>query len=176
MNKTMRFPETSSPVSDRVLVQNGGKKTKPSTPVTAPASDRSRTYSDGYSTPKSYTLEVDPQFYQRVCDSDDLWTRTQGAFALLMLWGVWLAGSFSAVWWSYLVVKGYYIAAIVAAVIMAYPYVIKVKQSPAFIRFILSGAGWFKGGTCLYLEESMKQIDTSEVRYVSVVVRLLLYC
>jgi hypothetical protein len=166
MKETMRIPETSSPVSDRGLVQNGGKKTKPSTPVTAPASDRSRTYSDGYSTPKSYTSEVDPQFYQRVCDSDDLWTRTQGAFALLMLWGVWLAGSFSAVWWSYLVVKGYYVAAVVAAVIMAYPYVVKVKQSPAFIRFILSGAGWFKGGTCLYLEESMKQIDTSEVRYV----------
>ncbi|GAB5029520.1 diacylglycerol acyltransferase family protein [Nannochloropsis oceanica] len=160
MKKILRIPE--SPISDDTLVKNGGKKTELSTPVTAPTSDRTRIYSDGYSTPKSYTLEVDPKFYKRVCDADDVWTRTQGAFALLMLWGVWLAGSFSVFWWPYLVMKGYYTAALVMAVIMAYPYVVKVKQSPAFIRFILSGAGWFKGGTCLYLEESMKQIDTSE--------------
>lgn len=167
MKEAVRIPETSSPVSERTLIQKRGDKAQhkqlPSTPVTAPSSDRSRTYSDGYSTPKSYTLEVPPQFYQRVCDADDWWTRTQGAVALLMLWGVWLAGSFSVFWWPYLLLKGHRTAALVTAVIMAYPYVVKVKQSPAFIRFILSGAGWFKGGTCLYLEESMKQIDTSEV-------------
>lgn len=118
----------------------------------------------GYSTPKSYTEEVPPEFFQRVCAADDLWTRTQGAIALLMLWVVWLAGSFCAFWWPYLVFKGYHKAAMATALIMAYPYVVKVKQSPAFIRFILSGAGWFKGGTCLYLEESMKNVETSQVR------------
>lgn len=39
---------------------------------------------------------------------------------------------------------GYYKTAAVAAIVMAYPYVVRVKQSPAFVRFILAGAGWFK--------------------------------
>jgi hypothetical protein len=39
----------------------------------------------------------------------------------------------------------------VAAVVMAYPYVVKVKQRPAFIRFILAGAGWFKVRACVHV-------------------------
>lgn len=37
---------------------------------------------------------------------------------------------------------------------MAYPYVVRVKQSPAFVRFILAGAGWFKVHThlvCIFM-------------------------
>jgi len=156
-----RIPETSSPLSERTLVRHGlgASPALKTSPV-----DQRQAYTVGYSTPKSYTKEVSPEFFQRVCDADDLWTRTQGAIALLMLWVVWLAGSFCAFWWPYLVFKGYHKAAIATALIMAYPYVVKVKQSPAFIRFILSGAGWFKGGTCLYLEESMKNVETSQVR------------
>ncbi|EWM29372.1 diacylglycerol acyltransferase family protein [Nannochloropsis gaditana] len=154
-----RIPETSSPLSERTLVRHGlgASPALKTSPV-----DQRQAYTVGYSTPKSYTKEVPPEFFQRVCDADDLWTRTQGAIALLMLWVVWLAGSFCAFWWPYLVFKGYHKAAIATALIMAYPYVVKVKQSPAFIRFILSGAGWFKGGTCLYLEESMKNVETSQ--------------
>ncbi len=152
---TMAIPETSSPLSQRTLDRVVAKPAEAAPP-------RKRTHSDGYSTPKSYTTEVDPTLYKRVCDADDLWTRTKGAVALLMLWAVWLSGSFVLFWWPYLVLTGRHTAALVSALVMAYPYVVKVQQSPAFIRFILSGAGWFKGGTCLYLEASMKEIDTSQ--------------
>lgn len=167
------IPETASPYRQEqeaalaAAKGKGGKQpSSTSTSTSAPTSTHKRTLSPagviGYSTPKSYTLEVPPQFYKRVCDSDDLWTRTKGATALLLLWVVWIAGSFCMFWWPYLVLKGYYMTAWATALIMAYPYIFEVKQSPAFIRFILSGAGWFQGGTCLYIEEPLKKIDTSQ--------------
>ena len=169
MPKSTMIPETASPYRQDTTDQKEATATSTSistSPSTETQTQHKRTLSPagviGYSTPKSYTYEVSPQFYKRVCDSDDLWTRTKGAAALLMLWVVWIAGSFCLFWWPYLVLKGYYMAAWATALIMAYPYVFTVQQSPAFIRFILSGAGWFQGGTCLYIEESLKKIDTSQ--------------
>jgi hypothetical protein len=37
-----------------------------------------------------------------------------------------------------------------------------VKQSPAFIRLLLIGSGWWRGGTTLLIEESIKKVDTSK--------------
>ena len=57
-------------------------------------------------TPKTYMDELPPELFKRVGESDDLLTQAVGAMALLLLWAVWLTGSFSVFWFPYLLVKG----------------------------------------------------------------------
>jgi hypothetical protein len=57
---------------------------------------------------------------------------------------------------------GYYTSFTICLPILLYAYLVDVPQSPAFLRFILSGSGWFKGGTCLYIEKSVKDINANE--------------
>ena len=57
-------------------------------------------------TPKTYMDELPPELFKRVGASDDLLTQAIGATALLLLWTVWLSGSFSVFWFPYLLVKG----------------------------------------------------------------------
>lgn len=111
---------------------------------------------------KDYVKSVDPSLYCRIGQDESFITRARGAFALMVLWSVWLSGSFSPFWMLYLLVKGKFVAFGVALLVILYPWVVKVKQRPWFIRFILQGAGWWRGGACLYIEDSVKKVDCSE--------------
>ncbi len=57
-------------------------------------------------TPKTYMDELPPELFKRVGASDDIVTQARGAAALLILWAVWLTGSFSVFWFPYLLLKG----------------------------------------------------------------------
>jgi hypothetical protein len=76
-----------------------------STPI--PEGERSHKHRRKEShTPKTYMDELPPELFKRHGASDDLVTQAVGAAALLMLWTVWLTGSFSVFWFPYLLLKG----------------------------------------------------------------------
>lgn len=76
-----------------------------SSPIPEVGSPTSRQTTESH-TPKTYMNELPPELYKRVGESDDLLTQAVGASALLMLWAVWLTGSFSVFWFPYLLIKG----------------------------------------------------------------------
>ena len=90
--------------------------------------------------------------------SDDLITRLRGAVAIIFIWGLGeFVGPFSPI---LLVVSAmlapWYVSAAFAAV-MIYPFLVPEASlySPAFCRFTLSMAGWFKGGSSIWVADDV---------------------
>ena len=93
--------------------------------------------------------------------SDDLWSKLTGAVAFLCVWGLGeFVGPLSPLllaWSAYAL--PWWLTAVFAAA-MAYGFVVPEKSlySPAWCRFVLSQAGWIKGGASLWLVDEVLKL------------------
>ncbi|TFJ83941.1 hypothetical protein NSK_005036 [Nannochloropsis salina CCMP1776] len=94
--------------------------------------------------------------YTRFGHGGDWWTFLKGTLAILTVWATWLGGGTSPVWMAWLYMHGYRVAFWILLGPLLYPLFLPVPAWPAFVRFVLDMAGYFKGGAAMYVENSFK--------------------
>ena len=90
--------------------------------------------------------------------ASDIYTRAKGAVSFLAVWGLGeFVGPLSPfiLLWSVFYLPWYVSAALLAA--MSYAFVVPEQSlySPAWCRFVLSQAGWIKGGANLWVSNDV---------------------
>ena len=95
----------------------------------------------------------------RYGESNNVIATIRGAVSVMALWGTWLSGIFSPVWLLLLYYFEFYKCFTFFLTLIITLYLIKVKGNRYFVRFILDMSYWFKDGTCLYVENSLKDVD-----------------
>jgi len=91
-------------------------------------------------------------------ESDDILARLQGVLAFTFVWGLGqFVGPLSPVLLLLTFVYLPWYVGLAAAAIMVYPFLVSAESlySPMFCRFVLSKAGWLKGGSRLWVSEDV---------------------
>ena len=98
----------------------------------------------------------------RYGESNNVFATIRGAISVMTLRATWINGILSPFWLLLLYYYEFSMCFTFLLTLIIPLYMIKVKGNQYFVRFILDISYWFKDGTCLYVENSLKDVDPED--------------